>query len=576
MTKDIPMLDDMIALERSADAAIERLPLLQLPARAVLAGLHYSVFLGRNGRLFGGSVDPGQGSAIMSRLSHALPLLRRLSAEPYGTSADDAIGAFGEADPDGSQLSQLLSYLHFSEIMPEVHRGRLVAERSGERLVLRHPDDTSALAEARDITLSEIALPFPLDRDARIEPGFMALARTAPEIDWGFAAAFIATNAYKYRHGLAEADLVTEASIRHMFGFGRDRYLFIRSALLAFAEFCEKLAITIHTGVFAKKLADKQISEGAEWASVNLNADFIHGFIAAASQSSPEEVERFLTLYTIDYRPVKPLDWGGDGFFPPFSRFEAGYLFSPVLVLAFLQVRNALYAFAKKDRRAFDNDVSHELEPVLLRQAASLLRRSGDWVVKEDIPFPGGQVDLFVGSPADDGVLPVQAKGNLPPQGARLTERLTDRVREGVGQIERFAALGDDDQRKVVARALGRTVERLDVRQAILARSCFGALEVLAIDFPHLRLTLPILGLALERHRVLGMPTTIAGLAETIEHTYAEVFERTEPHWKEGSITVEGVELRLPLLCWKESALDELREEWWASTMKDEHGAPPA
>jgi hypothetical protein len=33
------MLDDMIALERSADAAIERLPLVQLPARAVLAGL---------------------------------------------------------------------------------------------------------------------------------------------------------------------------------------------------------------------------------------------------------------------------------------------------------------------------------------------------------------------------------------------------------------------------------------------------------------------------------------------------------------------------------------------------------
>jgi hypothetical protein len=568
------MLADMIDLERAADAAVERLPVLQLPARAVLAGLHYSVFLGRNGRLFGGLVDPGQGNTIMSRLGHALPLLRRLSAIPYGANADDAIGAFREADPDGSQLGRLLSYLHFSEIMPEVHRGRLVAERSGDRLVLRHPDDAFALAEARDITLSEIALPFPLDRDARIEPGFMALARTAPEIDWGFAAAFIAGNAYKYRHGLAEADLVTETSIRHMFGFERDRYIFIRSALLAFAEFCEKLAITIHTGVFAKKLAERQISEGAEWASVNLDADFVHGFIAAASQSSPEEVERFLTLYTIDYRPKKPLDWGGDGFFPPFARFETSYLFSPALVLAFLQVRNALYAFAKKDRRAFDSDVSHELEPVLLRQAAALLRRSGEWVVREDIPFPGGQIDLFVGAPDDDGVLPVQAKGNLPPQGARLTARLTDRVREGVSQIERFAALGDDEQRKVIARVLGRAVERLDVRQAVLARSCFGALEVLAPDFPHLRLTLPILGLALERHRVSAMPTTIAALAEAVEHTYAEVFDRTGPRWEEGSINVEGVEIKLPLLRWIETALDKLREEWWASTLKDERGDP--
>lgn len=570
------MLDAMIALERTADAAMAELPLLRLPARAVLAGLHYSVFLGRNGRLFGGPVDPGQGNTIMSRLGHALPLLRRLPAEPYGASADDAIGAFREADPDGTQLGRLLAYLHFSEIMPEVHRGRLVAERTGERLRLRHPDEAFALAEARDITLSEVALPFPLDRDARIEPAFMALAGTAPKVDWRFVSTFVAANAYKYRHGLAEADLVSEASIRHMFGFGRDRYLFIRSALLAFAEFCEKLAIAIHTGVFAKKLDETQISEGAEWASVNLGADFVHGFIAAASQSTEAEVERFLAPYTIDYRPETPLDWGGDGFFPPFARFEAGYLFSPALVLAYLQVRNALYAFAKRDRRTFDNDVSRELEPVLLSQAAALLRRSGDWVVAEDIAFPGGQIDLFVGAPADDGVLPVQAKGSLPPQGARLTERLTGRVREGVGQIERFAALSDKDQRQVIARTLGRPVERLEVRQAVLARSCFGALEVLAPEFPHLRLTLPILGLALERHRVSSGPTTIAALAETIEQTYAEVFERTAPHWVDGSLIVEGVALDLPLLRWKDGALDALRAEWWASTLKDANGDPPA
>ena len=214
------MIDDMIALERSADAAIASIPLLKLPARSVLAGLHYSVFLGRNGKLFGGQVDPGQGSTIISRLGHALPLLRRLSAEPYGESADDAIGAFREVDPDGSQLRSLLSYLHFSEFMPEVHRGRLVVERTGERLRLRHPSDAFAIAEGHDITLSELALSFPLDRDTQIEPQFLALAETAPEVDWGFAAWFIATNAYKYRHGLAEPDLVTEASIQHMLGMG--------------------------------------------------------------------------------------------------------------------------------------------------------------------------------------------------------------------------------------------------------------------------------------------------------------------------------------------------------------------
>ncbi len=561
------MLDDLITLEEAADRAVEALPLLQLPARAVLAGMHYTAFLGRNGRGFGGAVAPGQGEAIVTRLSHALPLLRRLSPEPYGEGAEDAIGAFREADPDGTQLQSFLTYLHFSEIMPEARRGRLVVERVGAGLRLSHPDEATAEAEARDVTLSEVALPFPLEEDGRIEPKFAEFARSAPTVDWKFIAIYVATNAYKYRHGLAEADLITEASIQHMFGFGRDRYLFIRSALLAFAEFCEKLAVTIHMGVMAGKLEEERLYEGMEWASVNLKAEFVHEFIAAAALATPEEVERFLSLYTLDYRVSPARDWGGDGFFPPFARFPEGYLFAPGLVLTFLQVRNAVYAFAKQDKKTFDDDVSHELEPVLLQQAAALLRRSGDWKVVEDVSFPGGQIDLFVGSTTDDAVLPIQAKGNLPPQGARLTDRLTGRIREGVRQIERFDRLGDDRQREVIERVLDRRVERIDVCQAVLARSCFGALEVLAADFPHLALTLPLLGLALERHRAAGAPTTVPALVATIRTTVAEVFERAGPHWVEGRIVVEGTELVLPLLHWKDGELDRLRREWWHSTL---------
>ncbi len=235
--------------------------------------------------------------------------------------------------------------------------------------------------------------------------------------------------------------------------------------------------------------------------SVSRDADFFHGLIAAASNSTEEEVERFLEIYSIDYRRNPPVHWGGDGFFPPFARFEQGYLFSPGLVLAFLQVRNAVYAFAKKDKVTFDNDVSHELEPVLLHQAGDLLRRGGDWIVIEDIPFPTGQIDLLISAPGDDAVLLIQAKGTLPPQGSRLTERLTGRVREGVRQIERFIDLDQLQQRQVVQTALSRPVEEFAIHHAILARSCFGAPEVLADDFHHVRITLPILALALDRHR---------------------------------------------------------------------------
>ena len=565
------MLDDLIALERVADEAIERSALLQLPARAVLAGLHYVSFLGRHGQQFGGNVDDGQGEAIVTRLSHALPLLRRLSPKPYGASADDAIGAFQEEAAKDGGLAELLTYLNFSEIVPEARRGRLIVHRDGDDLRLRHPDGAFAIAEARDITLSELAIPFALQQNGKIEPEFGPLAAQAPKIDWPFAAQFIAINAHKYRHGMAEADLITEVSINHMFGFGRDRFLFIRSALLAFAEFCEKLAVTIHLGVFADKLAEGHLGEGLEWASVNLNADFLLGLIAAASGSTPDEVERFLEVYTIDYRTTPPAHWGGDGFFPPFARFEEGYLFSPGLVLAFLQVRNAVYAFAKKDKTTFDNDVSHELEPVLLHQAGELLRRGGDWLVVEDIAFPGGQIDLLIGAPQDDGVFLVQAKGNLPPQGSRLTERLTDRIREGIRQIERFADLEGAQQRKVVETALGRPVAGLSVHHAVLARSCFGAPEVLADEFPYVKITLPILALALDRHRDEGLPNTIAALIDAIERTYASVFEVTGPRWEDGSIAVAGRTITLPLLKWRDGELNRLRSAWWSSTFRPEN-----
>lgn len=563
------MLDDLKTFERVADEAIGRLPLLQLPARAVLAGLHWVAFLGRHGRQLGGTAEPAVGEAIMTRIGHSLPLLCRLPAEPYGESADDAIGAFREVDPDGAQLMQLLTYLHFSEFMPEAHRGHFVVERSGAKFRLLHRDVPFAEAQARDITLSELAIPFPLEEAARIEPEFARLAQTSPQVDWGFVARFMHDNAHKYMTGIAEADLITDVSINSMFGFGRDRYLGIRAALLALAEFCEKLATTIHAMVIAGAMAEDRFGEGLEWASANLNANFVIGLVSAVSGAHVDEVERFLELYTVDFRATPPRHWGGDGFFPPFARFEQGYLFSPSLVLAFLQVRNAIYAFSKKEQRTFDRDVSRDLEPVLLRQVGELLRRDG-WIAVEDVPFPGGQLDLLVGSPDHDGVLLVQAKGNLPPQGARLTERLAGRVREGVRQIERFAALAPADQDAVIAKALGRRATRFDVRHALLVRSCFGAPEVMGDDFPHVRITLPLLALALELHRREGMPTIMPALIEAVARSYAETLQATEPRWEEGDVTLNGTRMTIPLLKWRDGSLEALRRRSWAARTNEE------
>ncbi|KFL48936.1 hypothetical protein OVY48_00450 [Sphingobium sp. SA2] len=106
----------------------------------------------------------------------------------------------------------------------------------------------------------------------------------------------------------------------------------------------------------------------------------------------------------------------------------------------FLHLRNAVFAFSTLDARTYANHVSHELEPVLISQAIEFLRRSHPWFLRPGYDYAGGEIDLVVVGETGP-VLLIQAKGTLPPQGARLTERLADRIREGIGQVEKFRAL---------------------------------------------------------------------------------------------------------------------------------------
>lgn len=559
------------AFEATADDHVAGFAMLKFPARVVLAGLHYMVFTGFHARMLTGTGEPGVGETIIQRIGHALPLVRALAAKPFDPSAHDAIAAFTDAHCEGPELEELFAYLHFSDLMPEVHRGYFDVEALDDKsFSLSHASPEFAEAEAKDVTLSEIALPFALDRNSAIEPEFARMAEELPAIDWKFVAHFVAVNSYKYRHGMAEADVITDASIRRMFGFDRKTFLFIRSVILAFAEFFAKLATMMHLLIFKGDMSEDRMADALECASVCFDAEHFIGLLAAGAEATPDEVERFLELYSIDFRQSPVVAWGGDGFFPPFARFDEGLVFSPLIAMAFLQVRNAVFAFAKKDKKAFDDDVSKELEPVLLHQARELLRLGGDWIAIEDIKFPGGQVDLLVTAPDDNAVLLIQAKGNLPPQGARLTGRLSTRVREGIRQIKKFEELPEDRQRGAIEAAIGRKLGAVAVHHAVMVRSCFGDPAVYAPDFPYIRITAPLLALALEHHRANGLPTTIAALTQAIQETETCIYEEAGAYWEEGEISLAGTTIGVPLLKWRPDSLDTLRRKWWEATIRPE------
>lgn len=562
-------LEKLKRFEKHADAAMAALPIFNGSAQDALTVLHQLAFSGIRGRQLSGDDDGSKGEGLIPRFSHLLFFLERLPPRPIGESRPDLATVLAQAaGDDGSQMRELVAYGEFAEIMPQIHRGYFdVVAETESRFHLSFRDEAFADGEAKDIILSQLAAVFTIERRSPMSRELIPIIENLPNFAPNVLENYIANNAPRFLKDLAEADLITNARVRHIFGFDRECFLVIRAVVLAFAELCEKLATTIYGLVLEEKLPERSMYEQLEWVSVGLQVDWLVPFWATLANVPVEHVERFLEFYSIDFREELPSHRGGDGFFPPFARFRDILSFSPLLVRTFLQVRNAIFAFSKSNKEVFDSFVSHDLEPVLLKQAIELFHRGGNWITKEDIKFPGGQIDLLVASPEDDRVLLIQAKGNLPPHGPRLTRRLADRVHEGLAQIKKFEALTEEVQRQVIEQALGRKIGKVVVQQALMTRSCFGTPEVFADSFPYIRLTAPLLSLALEYHRDASLPTTVAGLVNAVTVTEEKVFREACYHWETGTITVAGGSLQVPMLRWNQRSVDMLRYKCWLSSM---------
>jgi hypothetical protein len=560
-------LADLKRFEIEADTAIAALPLLKLSARPLLAGFHYFLYQARHAKLLGLNPLPGVADTVEARLSYLLDQLAARPAQPFGASARDALSAFIEADPDGKQLSALLAYCHFSELMPEVHKNYYAVERAGNGFRLLHRDAAFAEAQAHDILLSELAIPFPLRRMQQVDAAVYRLAETAPNFDLQLLAPLLHRKASFYLNGLAEANLVTNEGMRRVFGFDYPIFYRIRAAVMAFAEFALELSVAIGRITLLRNGGSGVSEETLEWVSVNHEARQFIGMIAGASGCGPAEVERFVSFFSIDFRARPALHNGGDGFFPPFARFEDSYVFGPSLVLSFTQLRNAIFAFSREDRASFNSHVSAELEPVLLSQACELLARSGGWITRREVRHDAGEIDLLIASEAGGPILLVQAKGPLPPQGARLTERLAGRIREGIRQIERFRELGPDIQERIVSNALGRSVVQADLRHGILARSCFGAPEVFDRRIGAELLTLPTLSLALDEIRRVKAVSTVDMLIAALQATRERLSGASKYRWEEGEMELVGRSIRMPLLKFDHAAVNEQRRRAWHASI---------
>jgi hypothetical protein len=307
--------------------------------------------------------------------------------------------------------------------------------------------------------------------------------------------------------------------------------------------------------------------EWLHWLAPTWGHEFFRGYLIDESGLKDDQVENLLSLLSIDFRNGSPkTSHARDGYFPPVWQLPGSLLLSTEPTLMFTHLRNVLYSIQRTAPQRFDNVVSQYLEPALLKAASSILARCVNFDIRSNIEWRDGsqhgEIDLLIFHAEENAALHIQAKAPLPPQGARLVERLEQRLIEGFQQLERFRSLPCPTRDRIISQALGEEVKEVRILDAVLARSCFGthSLRTLAGDVE--LLSLPILAGAAGEYSSSSKGGIIR-LLNTCSALKERLWLDAQPTWKQETISLDHARITLPLLNFDEDVVARLRALFW-------------
>jgi len=522
-----------------------------VPARALLTYLLTTIFyfLHVDKKTFWKT-----GDTLTYRISYLLPWLRRRDpGAPDGGPAARLL-AFRDADPTGTDAKNLISYAHFCEIMPDVHRRRLEVELTDQGFRLVHPSPEFAIAEATDIIVSELALNHIADSRRRPpDREIFALAETAPRLDEKLLSRVLRRKEAFYRANVREAPLVDDEATVATFGFDRRRFTEIQSAIFAIADVFMQLATALWAA--SAGLGQTPSEETIEWAVPCWKYEGFLEKVTALCGASRAEIESFVERFSFDFDLPADKMKGGDGFTPPFFRLGDAILFSPDLILRYLQPRNALAAMIRTDPELFDNLVSGRLEPTLVDEVASSFARFRSLIIRRNVEFASGEFDLVIADADGANILVCEVKAPLPPQGSRPTQRLADRIQEGLDQLERARGMPLADRAGVLSDACGIDVSQATIHYMIVARSCFGSVRAWDPESETIPATLPLIRLALARiQEKAGNPAR--DLPDVVREVTREVIVDADYQWTHGEMPLCGRVVETPQLIYENEIVD--------------------
>jgi hypothetical protein len=549
-------LRELKDLEIKIDSEVAQLAIWKLPVRAILTAVHYSLYT-----FF--RTDREKAITVAGRMSHLVQFLAKCPAEPTGASALDAFSAYMEMDPKIEQLMLAINYSHFSEVMPQVHRGYYSVTKVNEKhLRLDHASTELANAETRDIVLSELAMPHIAAPPPNVQAEIQQLAHVAPKVDLKLMSRVLGSYIDHYLKHIVEPPLLSDETLIDAFGLNNAELARFTALLLAIASYAIDLskAIEPRARAEAKGLSAVE-AEWLEWVSVCWKEDFLRHLLNAVTTDA-SKIDALLSIFSLNFRVDPPqTDRGGEGYFPPMALLRGeSVVIGPYLTFLYAHTRNVLYALQRLDQTKFDEVVSHGLEPQILLHAQSMLRRLPGVDVVPNVVWDTGEIDLLVFEEASNTALQIQAKAAIAPYGTRMISRLEGRVREGIRQLQDFRALPQEKIDAIISKAVGKTVSGVRLVDAVLARSCFGSKSSWSNSAGVCFVSLAIL----EELTKSGKIANINELPRLVAIYLDSVILQAGPIWTHKPLRLGEWTLEVPMLDFNQRYLDRERIRVWA------------
>lgn len=472
------MKERIIEIENNLDKRVTELSIYKESFQSI-----YSVLLFTAESIdFKGNIDTAMD--YLGRISLIYPIIKKYAQNSETETTTQSILKTGSVE-HLEDINFLIAYAHFSMLMPQIHRGTLEVKSVKEnKIKIDFPNESVKQSELIDKLYSTLSLPitFSYKEEEKIKAhtDLKAKNRDYSITDKDF---HLIKELYDYHIKVSiNIEVLTDKLIESKLGFSNVEFRSFIAALKSFSEYFIFLSRSYKEQINDKNSYednDKLMSEYMEWSVCCLNYKTLGWFIAISGIVQDKFdliLSYFIDIYSnntgVDF---KSNSFTGEGYQPPITIIDESILFSPHALRYLLSFNNILYSINKNNKELFNNEISENLEPVLIKQLKYLFFQFDKLELKENVNYPGSEIDLLALSKEERICLSIQVKTTIAPDSSRTVARVEGRMNEAYKQIEKFEKLTSKEQLKLINDTFQSELDEIKIINLIIVRSSAGS-----------------------------------------------------------------------------------------------------